>query len=138
MITSTNYLKPEILTQFIDQALAEDVGSGDHSSIGAVPENTVAKAFLKIKEEGIVAGMELAKLIFNRVDPQLNFHPLKEDGVAIYQGDVAFEVNGNARSILTAERLVLTTSNVLHEFAIAAVFVNTEVVNTGKPTVFVK
>ena len=107
MITSTDFLKPGILTAFIDQALAEDVGSGDHSSIGAVPKNTVAKAILKIKEEGIVAGMELAKLIFHRVDHQIKFNPSKEDGDAIYQGEVAFDVIGNARSILKAERLVL-------------------------------
>jgi nicotinate-nucleotide pyrophosphorylase (carboxylating) len=107
LITSTDYLNSKSINQFIDQALAEDVGSGDHSSLGSIPEITKVKAILKIKEDGIIAGMELAKLIFDRIDPQLNFNPLITDGEPIYAGDVAFDVAGNARSILMAERIVL-------------------------------
>jgi len=96
-----------LITKFIDQALAEDVGSGDHSSLGSIPENTNVLAILKIKEDGTIAGMELAKFIFDRVDSQLKFNRLKNDGESIFAGEVAFDISGNARSILTAERLVL-------------------------------
>ncbi len=106
-MVSTNYLTPEAIRSFISQALNEDVGRGDASTLGSIPVKLKSKAVLKIKEDGILAGMEMAKIIFNHIDDSLLFDPYLQDGDQIKQGDKAFEVSGNARSILTAERLVL-------------------------------
>lgn len=102
-----DYLTETAIVHFIDSALAEDIGEGDHSSRGAIPENRDAKAKLLVKDEGILAGIELAKKIFNRFDSSLNLQVLLNDGDVIKKGDVAFVVSGNARAILSTERLVL-------------------------------
>ncbi len=101
------YLTDAAIQSFIAAALAEDIGDGDHSSIGAIPINTKSTARLLIKDKGILAGVELAGKIFFQVDPSLELSFLKKDGDVITKGEVAFEVKGNARSILAAERLVL-------------------------------
>ncbi len=95
------------LILFIDRALEEDVREGDHTSISTVPENAMGKAKLLVKDNGILAGVELAKLIFKRVDPELEIEVLIEDGQAIEYGQIAMYVTGRDRSILTSERLVL-------------------------------
>ncbi len=101
------YLHKKYIRQFIRQALAEDVGEGDHSSIASIPKKARQKARLIVKSEGILAGVELARQIFKQVDPQLKFVVLLKDGSQVKYGDIAFEVHGHARSILTSERLVL-------------------------------
>jgi nicotinate-nucleotide pyrophosphorylase (carboxylating) len=95
------------LDHFIRQALKEDIGNGDHTSISTIPSNAKNKANLIVKENGIIAGIELAKKIFHVVDKNLKVTTNKKDGSQIKKGDIAFTVEGNARSILTAERLVL-------------------------------
>lgn len=102
-----SYLTEESLHAFIQNALAEDIGEGDHSSLGAVPESTKSKARLLVKDDGIIAGLEMAEKIFNEVDPSLQLQFTKKDGDAMVKGEVAFVVEGSARSILSAERLVL-------------------------------
>lgn len=97
----------EYIYQFITNALAEDVGDGDHTSLATIPENTSGKAKLLIKDHGILGGVELAVEIFRRVDEHLKVTILMHDGDMIKPGDVAFMVEGDAKSILTAERLVL-------------------------------
>ena len=92
---------------FITAALAEDVQEGDHTSIATIPESKIDNAKLLIKDNGILAGVELAKLIFLQVDPKIKIHVFIADGALIKKGDVAFSVQGPARSILKAERLVL-------------------------------
>jgi len=87
--------------------MAEDVGDGDHSSLAAVPENKEGRARLLVKENGILAGMVLAKEIFSHLDPTLGMEAYLYDGDPVKKGDVAFIVHGKARSILTAERLIL-------------------------------
>ncbi|QDA60184.1 carboxylating nicotinate-nucleotide diphosphorylase [Hymenobacter jejuensis] len=101
------YLTPEALSTFIRTALTEDVGDGDHSSLAAIPANARNRAKLLVKGEGILAGVQLARLIFREVDPALRMELLLTDGAPVKHGDVAFIVEGPARSILTAERLVL-------------------------------
>lgn len=101
------YLTEEAIDQFIELALAEDIGEGDHSTLGSISTNTPCKARLLIKDEGVIAGLALAEKIFHRVDPTLQVTYLKVDGDVVHRGEVAFEVVGQARSILSAERLVL-------------------------------
>lgn len=95
------------LLEIIDFALTEDVGDGDHTSIACVPKSGKGKARLLVKDNGILAGVELAKLIFHRVDPELEIEVLIEDGTYVEFGQIAFYVTGSSLSILTAERLVL-------------------------------
>jgi len=100
-------INKEDLLEIIDFALKEDVGDGDHTSIACIPETAERKAKLLVKDNGILAGVELAKIIFERVDPNLKVEVLIEDGLPIEFGQIAFYVTGSSRSILTAERLVL-------------------------------
>jgi nicotinate-nucleotide pyrophosphorylase (carboxylating) len=102
-----NYLTEQAISQFITNALAEDVRDGDHSSLAAIPASSVSKAILKIKGNGIIAGVSLAEKIFAHVDPRLELELYKKDGDPIEIGQIAFQVSGPAQSIPTAERLVL-------------------------------
>lgn len=99
----------EIIQPFIDNALAEDLGDGDHTSLATIPAGTQGKARLLVKDAGILAGVELAETIFATVDPQLKLQIFLNDGATVKPGDIAFEVSGDAQSILKAERLVLNT-----------------------------
>jgi nicotinate-nucleotide pyrophosphorylase (carboxylating) len=96
-----------LIDQLIDLAIREDIGDGDHTSLACIPLNANGKAQLLVKEEGIIAGVELAKLIFHKIDTSLLFTPILKDGDKIKSGDVAFYVEGSSQSILKAERLVL-------------------------------
>ena len=101
------YLTPQALQQFIQSALAEDVGEGDHSSLAAIPASAQNQARLIVKDQGILAGVEVALEIFKAVDPGLKVNVLLQDGTPVNHSDIAFTVQGKAQSILTAERLVL-------------------------------
>ncbi len=92
---------------FIKQALKEDIGEGDHTSLSTIAPNIKTKMHLLVKENGILAGMEVAKAIFKIVNPKLKFSALLKDGDVVKKGDVAFLVSGDARTLLTTERLVL-------------------------------
>ncbi|WBA41051.1 carboxylating nicotinate-nucleotide diphosphorylase [Hymenobacter canadensis] len=104
---NTPYLTPEAISEFIRTALREDVGDGDHSSLAAIPADARNRARLLVKDEGILAGVELARHIFRAVDADLQVETLLADGDTIKYGDVVLTVEGRAQSILTAERLVL-------------------------------
>jgi len=99
----------EKLLEFIKAALHEDVQDGDHTSLATIPADARNKAKLLVKDEGVLAGVELAKLVFEHVDPSATFEQFIEDGTAIYVGDIAFHVECNAQALLKAERLVLNT-----------------------------
>jgi nicotinate-nucleotide pyrophosphorylase (carboxylating) len=101
------YLTEEAIHSFIHAALQEDIGEGDHSSLGAIPKDTPCKARLIVKDDGIIAGLALAEIIFHQIDPLLKVEYFKKDGELVHKGELAFEVKGNAQSILAAERLVL-------------------------------
>ena len=96
-----------MIDEIIDNALREDIGDGDHSSLSCVPLNATGHAKLLIKDDGILAGVELAERIFKRYDPSLVVTILLNDGVEAKKGDIALEVSGSSRSILATERLVL-------------------------------
>lgn len=95
------------LTKFIQLAIAEDIGDGDHSALSCIPASAQKKAHLLVKEPGVLAGMEIARAVFHEVDPSLEMSDLLKDGQEVKPGDIGFTVQGNARSILQAERLVL-------------------------------
>lgn len=96
-----------LIHSFITAAFAEDVHDGDHTSLSTIPEATIDKAKLLVKDHGVLAGVELAQIIFHQLDPRIKMNVFIHDGALVEKGDVAFEVEGPARSILTAERLVL-------------------------------
>lgn len=95
------------LTDFIQQALAEDIGDGDHSSIACIPASAQSRAKLLVKDTGILAGVDIGLAVLNTVDPLLKVERKLNDGAAVQPGDIAFTVTGSARSILTGERLCL-------------------------------
>lgn len=98
---------PPGTAELIELALKEDVGDGDHSALSTIPADARGAARLLIKADGVLAGMDLARSIVQRFDPELNLRPFLEDGARVNVGDVAFTLMGPARSILTIERLVL-------------------------------
>jgi nicotinate-nucleotide pyrophosphorylase (carboxylating) len=97
----------ESLVHLITEALQEDIGDGDHSTLSSIPEGKKGKAVLKIKQDGILAGMAVAQRIFQLQEPSAVFTPFKNDGDAMINGEKAFEVEASAHTILTCERLVL-------------------------------
>jgi nicotinate-nucleotide pyrophosphorylase (carboxylating) len=92
---------------FIRRALLEDVGDGDHTTLSTIPENAYGKARLLVKQDGVLAGVDIARRVFAHVDAQLKFTQVLSDGVTIQQGDVAFYIDGSSRSITIGERLAL-------------------------------
>ena len=105
MITKEQMLNE--LQLIVRNGIREDVGDGDHSSLACIPHDARGQAKLLVKEEGIIAGVEFAKMIFNEVDPELKVEVFLQDGDPVKTGDVAFFVTGRSQSILKAERLVL-------------------------------
>jgi len=102
-------LDREILEPFILNAIAEDVGDGDHTSLSTIPAAQSGKAKLLIKDSGIIAGIQVALEIFRTIDSELGIEVLIKDGQTVNYGDIAFYVSGSVHSILKAERLVLNT-----------------------------
>jgi nicotinate-nucleotide pyrophosphorylase (carboxylating) len=101
------YISEEYIHRFIESALHEDVGDGDHSTLASIPAEAVKTAALLVKDKGIIAGVELARTIFLAVDPEMSVDVLIQDGQEVSHGDIVFRVTGSARTILTLERLVL-------------------------------
>ena len=99
--------KPECLQTLIQNALKEDVGDGDHSSLLSISPDIQGTSRLLVKENGIIAGIEVAKEVFKEVNPGLKVECFMKDGDSVQKGDVVFHVSGQVQSILTAERLVL-------------------------------
>jgi nicotinate-nucleotide pyrophosphorylase (carboxylating) len=95
------------LDAFIDNALREDVGDGDHTSISCIPSGKKGKAMLLVKEKGIIAGIDVAEVVFRKIDEQSVFEVILTDGSLVSPGDIAFYITGNVRDILKVERLVL-------------------------------
>ena len=130
-----------LIQQFIKNALLEDIGAGDYTSLSTIPENAIGKAKLLVKDDGIIAGISLALDIFNAVDASLKVDVLIEDGALVKYGDIAFYVEGSARSILAAERLVLNTmqrmsgiATTTHQIVEKLSSTNTKVLDTRKTT----
>ncbi|MGB0427852.1 MAG: carboxylating nicotinate-nucleotide diphosphorylase [Flavobacteriales bacterium] len=102
-----NSKRKEELHQFIVRALEEDVREGDHSSLACIPADAQGYMQLLVKDEGVLAGVELAEIIFKHVDKSAEIDVLIEDGASVSYGDIAFRVRGNRINLLKAERLVL-------------------------------
>jgi nicotinate-nucleotide pyrophosphorylase (carboxylating) len=107
MITEAQFQNE--LQLIIQNGIREDIGEGDHSSLACIPKSTVGKAKLLVKDKGIIAGVELAKMIFNYVDSTLKIDVFTQDGGSVNYGDIVFHVSGSSQSILKAERLVLNS-----------------------------
>ena len=105
MISKAQFQKE--LDLIIENAIREDVGPGDYSSLSCIPGTAAGKAKLLVKEDGIIAGVAFAKMVFTYVDPNLQVETFIEDGTVVKFGDVVFHVSGSSQSILKAERLVL-------------------------------
>tara|TARA_R100000789_G_scaffold100425_1_gene110579 strand:+ start:524 stop:1381 length:858 start_codon:yes stop_codon:yes gene_type:complete len=125
----------------IENAIREDVGSGDHSSLACIPAEAKGKAKLLVKDKGILAGVDFALKVFKYVDPNLKIEVLIKDGKTIERGDIAFYVEGSSQSILKAERLVLNAMQRMSAIATKTnTFVqklegtNTKILDTRKTT----
>lgn len=126
---------------FVQNALQEDVGDGDHSALATVPAKHKGKCRLIVKEDGIIAGIEAAKEIFKIVDPKFKFTALIEDGSRVKTGDIAFLVEGNSQKLLTTERLVLNVMQRMSAIATKTSYLQglckgtkTKVIDTRKTT----
>ncbi len=97
----------ELEDRLIDLAFAEDIGDGDHTTLCCIPETAMGKSYLLIKEDGILAGVEVAKRVFARFDPEMKVEVLIGDGAHVRKGDIAMVVSGKVRSLLQTERLML-------------------------------
>lgn len=95
------------IDEIITATLTEDIGPGDYTSLSTIPKDSTDEAILKVKQDGVLAGMEIAEKVFRQVDPKIKMFPLLTDGTRIKSGDIAFRVEGPSISILTAERTVL-------------------------------
>jgi nicotinate-nucleotide pyrophosphorylase (carboxylating) len=129
------------IEEIVALALKEDIGDGDHTSLATIPKNALGKAALIAKDDGILAGIEVAKEVFRQVDPQIELEVIIADGKPIRKGDKVFVVSGNAQSLLTAERTAL---NFLQRMSGIATFtrkladeiegLNTKLLDTRKTT----
>ena len=99
----------ENLHHLITEALHEDIGDGDHSTLSCIPADAMGKAVLKIKQDGILAGMNVAETIFKTVEPSCIFNPYKKDGDVMKYGEQAFTIEASIHTILSCERLVLNS-----------------------------
>ncbi|MHB1277826.1 MAG: carboxylating nicotinate-nucleotide diphosphorylase [Bacteroidia bacterium] len=124
------FQNPEI-HDFIHRALAEDIGDGDHSSLAAIPAGTVGTAQMIIKEAGVLAGVELSRLVFHLSDPELKCELLLTDGSLVQVGDIALRVSGSVHSILRTERLVLNLTQRLSGIATRTRQLNERIKGTG-------
>ena len=99
--------KDELIDDLLTLAFAEDVGDGDHNTLSTIPADEIGKQRLIIKEPGIIAGVEIARKVFEKFDPELKMTVFIEDGAEVKPGDVAFEVEGKVQSLLQTERTML-------------------------------
>ncbi|NHB69696.1 carboxylating nicotinate-nucleotide diphosphorylase [Perlabentimonas gracilis] len=93
--------------KLIDLAIAEDIGDGDHSSLSCIPNDAVGEVQLMLKDSGVLAGVEVAQKVYQRIDSQINFTPFLTDGASVKFGDIGFSAKGRVHSLLQAERIVL-------------------------------
>jgi len=129
------------LLNLIANALAEDIGSGDHSTLSSIDANAEGKAVLKIKQDGILAGVNIAEIIFTYMQPDAVFTAFKKDGDAMKYGEIAFEVNAKVHTILKCERLVLNTmqrmsgiATLTNKYVTKIAGYNTKLLDTRKTT----
>lgn len=135
------YSVDELNDRLIDLAFAEDIGDGDHTTLCCIPEEATGQSHLLIKEEGILAGVRVAKEVFNRFDPTMTVQVLLDDGAHVRPGDVAMVVTGKVRSLLQTERLMLNImqrmsgiATMTHKYVEQLEGTHTRVLDTRKTT----
>lgn len=135
------YVTDKVLKQFIKNALEEDIQDGDHSTLSTIPKDLEQKAKLLVKQDGILAGVELAEIIFKTFDKNLKVETFVKDGDPVKVGEVAFIVTGSAQSILSTERLVLNCmqrmsgiATLTHDWDSRLVGTKTKLLDTRKTT----
>ena len=133
--------KEQLIDELIDLAFAEDIGDGDHTTLCCIPDTAMGKSKLLIKESGILAGVEIARKIFHRFDPDLKMTVYIEDGTAVKPGDVAFAVEGRVQSLLQTERLMLNVmqrmsgiATMTHRYVKNLEGLHTRILDTRKTT----
>lgn len=139
MITESQFKKE--LEGIIINAVREDIGPGDYSSLACIPDAATGKAKLLVKANGIIAGIDFAKMVFEYIDPNMTFEALLSDGDAVKYGDIAFYISGKSQAILKAERLVLNAMQRMSAIATkTAQYIeklqgtNTKILDTRKTT----
>lgn len=135
------YTVDELEDKLIDLAFAEDIGDGDHTTLCCIPDDAMGKSHLLIKENGILAGVEVAKKVFNRFDSTMQVEVLLNDGATVKKGDIAMVVSGKVRSLLQTERLMLNImqrmsgiATMTHKYVERLKGTNTKVLDTRKTT----
>lgn len=135
------YTVEELEDKLIDLAFAEDIGDGDHTTLCCIPEDTMGKSHLLIKEDGILAGVEVAKKVFDRFDNTMKVEVLIGDGAEVKKGDIAMVVTGKVRSLLQTERLMLNImqrmsgiATMTHKYVEKLKGTKTHVLDTRKTT----
>lgn len=135
------YSYEQNLRHLIKEALQEDIGDGDHSTLSCIPANEMGKAVLKIKQDGILAGMAVAETIFKMVEPSAVFNAYKNDGDAVVYGDQAFTIEATVHTILSCERLVLNCmqrmsgiATLTHQYVQKLQGYHTRILDTRKTT----
>lgn len=133
--------KDELIDELLDLAFAEDIGDGDHTTLCCIPEDEMGKSHLLVKEEGILAGVEIALKVFKKFDPELKVEVFINDGAHVKPGDIAFVVEGRVRSLLQTERLMLNIMQRMSGIATTTAKymaelkgLNTKVLDTRKTT----
>lgn len=131
----------DLIDKLIDLAFAEDIGDGDHTTLSCIPADAMGRSELLIKDNGILAGVEIAKRIFYRFDPHLQVQVLMGDGSEVKRGDVAMIVTGRVRSLLQTERLMLNVmqrmsgiATMTHRYQAQLAGTKTHVLDTRKTT----
>lgn len=127
--------------ELIELAIKEDLGDGDHTSLCCIPAEEQGRMRLLCKQEGVIAGIEIAEIVLHRLDPEMQFEQLLEDGTRVKPGDVAFYVSGGLRSLLQAERILLNIMQRMSGVATQTAFyvkhlegLHTKVLDTRKTT----
>lgn len=127
--------------KLIELAFAEDIGDGDHTTLCCIPEDAMGKSHLLVKEDGIIAGVELAKKVFDKFDPTMKMEVFITDGTPVKKGDIAFEVTGKIRSLLQTERLMLNImqrmsgiATMTHKYVERVAGTNCHILDTRKTT----
>lgn len=135
------YSVDELEDRLIDLAFAEDIGDGDHTTLCCIPDDAMGKSHLLIKEDGILAGVEVVKRVFARFDPTLHVDVLIKDGAEVRKGDIAMIVSGKIRSLLQTERLMLNImqrmsgiATMTHRYVKRLEGTKTKVLDTRKTT----
>lgn len=125
------YVTSELLNDFIDRAFQEDLGDGDHSTLASIPADAEKSAYLLMKESGVIAGMDLAPLIFHKLDPNMTIELIVKDGEEVKKGDVILRLKGKVRAILSGERLLLNCMQRMSGIATKTAYLNTLIKGTS-------